>query len=157
MKGDFSIELSDFYILMCAFMFAVHIMVIDKFGAEFDPITLSSVQFITAAVIGLPFLFVLPVNIADIKEAAGPILYTSVMSTGVGYTFQAIGQKDNDPTSVSLILSLESVFAAVGGFLILHESFSYRELIGCILIFAAITIIQLPDRKKDCVSASQSA
>ncbi|MDD5983808.1 MAG: DMT family transporter, partial [Solobacterium sp.] len=115
------------------------------------------VQFITAAVIGLPFLFVLPVNIADIKEAAVPILYTSVMSTGVGYTFQAIGQKDNDPTSVSLILSLESVFAAVGGFLILHESFSYRELIGCILIFVAITIIQLPDRKKDCVSASQSA
>lgn len=157
MKGGFSIELSDFYILMCAFMFAVHIMVIDKFGAEFDPITLSSVQFITAAVIGLPFLFVLPVNAADIKEAAVPILYTSVMSTGVGYTFQAVGQKDNDPTSVSLILSLESVFAAVGGFLILHESFSYRELIGCILIFAAITIIQLPDRKKDCVSASQSA
>lgn len=156
MKGDFSIETSDFFILMCAFMFAVHIMVIDKFGADFDPIALSSVQFITAAIIGLPFLFILPVNPVDIQAAMVPILYASVMSIGVGYTFQAIGQKDNDPTSVSLILSLESVFAAVGGFFILHESFSLRELIGCILIFIAISIIQLPDEKKDSLSASQS-
>lgn len=147
MKGDFSIELSDFYILMCAVLFAIHIMVIDKFGADYDPIALSSIQFLTSAIIGLPFLFVLPVNLQDISLALVPILYTSIMSTGLGYTFQAIGQKDNDPTSVSLILSLESVFAALGGFLILHESLTSRELMGCVLIFIAITIIQLPEKK----------
>lgn len=80
-----------------------------------------------------------------IMQAAGPILCTGVMSTGVAYTLQIIGQKGMNPTMAALILSLESVFSALSGFVILHQVMSARELLGCVLMFVAIILAQLPD------------
>ena len=156
MKGDFSIEASDLIILTSALLYALHIMVIDKVGVKHDSIALSSVQFISAALIGLPALFIQTFTLQSVITCMIPLLYTGFMSTCVAYTFQVIGQKDNNPTNVSLILSLESVFAALGGFIILHEVFTLRELIGCILIFFAIIVIQLPAHRK-VESANQQA
>ena len=88
------------------------------------------------------------VNFSDLLHAWMPILYAGILSSGVGYTLQIIGQKGMNPTVASLILSLESVVSVIAGFLILHQTLSLRELIGCVLMFAAIILVQLPDRKK---------
>ena len=156
MKGDLTIEPADLIILSSALLFAIHIMIIDKVGSNHDSIALSSIQFITAALIGLPSLFIETFSLEAVTNAMIPLLYTGFMSTCVAYTFQVIGQKDNNPTSVSLILSLESVFAALGGFFILHEMFTLKEFIGCVLIFSAVIVIQLQSYKKK-ESANQQA
>lgn len=151
MNEALQIQMGDFLILISAFLFAGQIMAIDYFNTFLDGVKMSCIQFFTGAVLGCigMLLFENP-QFSLIMEAAVPVLYTGVMSTGVAYTLQIVGQKDMNPTMAALILSLESVFSALSGFVILHQVLSGRELLGCILMFAAIILAQIPDfRRKD--------
>ena len=145
----FSIGKGDFLVLICAFLFSLHILVIDYFSPKTDGVKMSCIQFLTGGMLGAicMFLFESP-NMAMILNAAGPILYTGIMSTGVGYTLQILGQKGLNPTVAALIMSLESVFSALSGYLFLHQLLTTRELIGCVLMFIAIVLAQLPDIRR---------
>ena len=147
--SSFRLQFGDMLVLICAVAFAVHIMVIDYFSPKADGIKLSCIQFLVSGVLGLVCmaLFETPV-LGAILDCWVPILYAGVLSCGVGYTLQVIAQKDADPTAASLILSLESVFAVIAGAMILHESMSFRELLGCAVIFAAVIIAQLPSKEE---------
>lgn len=142
---SFTVVLSDLYVLICAVMFAVHILIIDYFSTELDGIQMSCIQFLTAGIIAFVgmLLWEQP-SLAAIGQCVIPILYTAVLSSAVGYTLQIIAQKDANPTVVSLLLSLESVFAAVGGALLLNEQMGPRELLGCGLMMVAVVLAQLP-------------
>ena len=145
-KEGFSVSTGDLLVLCCAFFFSMHIMVIDHFGAgKVDGVRMSCTQFLVAGAIMLipMFLFETP-TVPNLWAARGTILYTGVMSCGVAYTLQILGQRDTDPTVATLLMSLESVFAALSGWLILHESLSGKELLGCILVFAAVILAQIP-------------
>ncbi|MDO5147610.1 MAG: DMT family transporter [Eubacteriales bacterium] len=146
------IQTGDFLILISAFLFAEQIMAIDYYVQFVDAIKMSCIQFFTGAILGGigMCLFETP-RWSAIAAAAVPVLYTGIMSTGVAYTLQMVGQKGMNPTMAALILSLESVFSALAGFVILHQVLSLRELFGCALMFVAIVLAQLPDfpGKKD--------
>lgn len=145
MKGDrFAIGKGDLFCLLCAVAFSVQILLIDHYVTLVDGIRLAAVEFIGAALVGtvLMFLFEHP-GAEGIFAAALPILYTGIMSSGVAYTLQIVGQRGMNPTVASLIMSLESAFAAIAGFLILHQTMSLRELAGCALMAAAIVLAQL--------------
>ena len=142
----FSISTGDLFVLACAFCFAVHILVIDHFtDKKADGIKMSCIQFLVAAIVSavLMFIFEEP-QISAIWDAKIPILYAGIMSSSVGYTLQIVAQKDTDPTTATLLMSLESVFAALAGWLFLHELLSLKELAGCIVVFAAVIIAQIP-------------
>lgn len=146
--GNFTIEPSDFYVLICAFLFALHILVIDHFSGHVDGIQLSCVQFFFAMLLsGAGMLALERPSFHAITQCWLPILYTGFFSSGVGYTLQILAQKDANPTVVSLLLSLESVFAALGGAVLLHERMGGREVIGCVLMLAAILLAQFPAAK----------
>ena len=141
----------DMTVLVSAFCFTVHIMVIDHFNSKgADGMLMSCIQFFTAAVFmtAAVFIFEQP-DINDILAAKYTILYAGVMSSGVAVTFQILGQRYTDPTSASLIMSLESVFAALSGWLLLNEVMSPKEFTGCVLVFAAVILAQLKDRIKN--------
>ena len=138
-----SVGIGELLELLCAAAFALHILVIDRVVGDLDPIRFSGVQFLCAGIIGMiGALLFERIDPAGIQKAAVPILYAGLMSAGLGYTMQAIGQKDADPAAASVLLSLESVFSAVFGFLLLHEVLSVRELCGCALMFAAVLLSQ---------------
>lgn len=147
----FNIQLGDLLVLLCAFVFSVHIMVIDHYTQLVDGVKMSCIQFLVCGIlsgIGM-FVFENP-NISSILSAWVPILYAGILSCGVAYTLQIVGQKGMNPTVASLILSLESVIAALAGMVLLKQMLSTREIIGCICMFAAIILAQLPEtRKKD--------
>ena len=147
--AGFTLATGDFFVLLCAFGFAVHITVVDYFIEKCDGIKLSSIQFLTAGVISLILMAIFenPV-MADIIGCAGAILYCGVMSSGVAYTLQVLGQKHAEPATASLILSLESVFAVIFGALLLKETMTMYELIGCVIIFVAVLIPQLPSKEE---------
>ena len=143
----FSIAFGDLLVMVCALLFAVQILVVDYFSPRADGVQLSCIQFFTCGLIcavGM-FLFEKP-SFQQILTAWMPVLYAGVMSCGVAYTFQIIGQRDTDPTVASLILSLESVVSVLAGWLLLHQALSLRELGGCALVFCAIVLAQLPDK-----------
>lgn len=147
MTEQLSIGKGDFYVLLCSFAFTAHILVIDYFSAKADGVFLSCVQFLTCGVISLPFiLFMEKPQISQILAAGIPILYAGVLSCGVAYTLQIVGQKNMNPTIASLILSLESVVSVLAGWVILGQTLSGREIAGCIVMFVAIVIAQLPSR-----------
>lgn len=144
----FSIAFGDLLVMVCALLFAIHILVIDHFSPRADGIKLSCVQFFTCGLlcsVGM-LLFERP-SLTQILAAWMPILYAGVMSCGVAYTLQIIGQRDTDPTLASLILSLESVVSVLAGWALLHQSLSLRELAGCLLVFCAIILAQLPGKR----------
>lgn len=145
-----SINRGDVLIFICAILFAVHILVIDYFSPKMDGVVLSCVQFYTSALISgvLAFLFEKP-ELSGLIAAAVPVLYAGVMSCGVAYTLQVIGQKGMDPTVASLILSLESVVSVLAGWVILGQKLSSKELLGCAVVFAAVILVQLPERQKE--------
>lgn len=146
---DFSIAYGDTLILICALMFAFHIMIVDHFAPKMDGIRLSCIQFLTAGCICLiPMLVLEQPSITNILEAAVPILYAGILSSGAGYTLQIVGQKDADPSIAGMILSLESVFAVLAGALLLHEMLTMKELIGCVLVFGAIMLSQIQFKQK---------
>ncbi len=143
-KDGFYLEKADIYLFLCSIAFTFHILVVDKFSPLVDCVKLSCIQFFVCGTICLVcmFLFEEP-TIANIKLAAIPILYTGIMSSGVAYTFQIIGQKYTFPSLATLIMSLESVFAALAGWVILHQAMSTPEIIGSGLVFAGILVAQL--------------
>ena len=148
MTGGLSLEYGDAMVLLCAFLFAGHILVISHFSPYLDGIRLSCAQFFVTAIISTVcmFLFEHP-TMEMLQSAALPILYAGILGSGVGYTLQVVAQKDLNPTIASLAMSLESVFGALSGWVILGQGLSLRELAGCLLMFAAIVLAQLPDRK----------
>lgn len=139
----------DLLILICALLFSGHILCCDKFAKNCDPVKISAIQFITASVLSsiLALLTEVP-SIDKVLSAAVPILYCGLISGGIGYTLQIVGQKYTDPSSASLLMSLESVFALIAGVLMLGEKMTPRELIGCAIMFIAIILVQLPNIKK---------
>ena len=143
--GDFRLERGDMLVCVCAVLFSGHILCCDHFAPLGDPVRLSAIQFAAAAVISGAAAFLLETPTwAKVASAAVPILYCGIMSGGVGYTLQIIAQRYTDPTVASLLMSLESVFAAIAGALLLGERMSPRELAGCAVMFAAIVLVQLP-------------
>lgn len=145
--GAFSLQKGDLLVLVCAFAFAVHILVIDYFVVRVDGVMMSCIQFFVCGVLSAVcmFLFEKP-DVMRILQAWAPILYAGVLSSGVGYTLQIVGQKGMNPTVASLILSLESVVSVIAGWAVLGQSLSVRELIGCGLMFGAIVLVQLPTK-----------
>lgn len=144
----FSIGKGDIYVFLCALAFSVHILVIDYFTQFNDGVKMSCIQFFICGIICfVPMMLFEHPEIGTILLAWKPILYAGVMSCGVAYTLQIVGQKHMNPTVASLILSLESVTSVIAGFFVLHQNLSQRELIGCVLMFIAIILAQLPQKK----------
>ena len=146
--GGFSISPSDLYLLLCALLFAVQILAVDRFSARVDGLVLSCGMFLVVAV--LSSLFALPleeITLGGIAACIWPLLYIAVFSSCLGYTFQILAQKGGNPAVVSLLMSLESLFAAVFGALLLGERMSTHELIGCALMIAAIVVAELPAKR----------
>ncbi len=147
-SGSWSLETGDILLILCAFMFSLHILCIDHFSGTSDGVTVSCLQFLTAAVLSWAGALLTETVLWDTIRQAGPaILYAGVFSCGVAYTLQIIGQKGADPGPASLILSLESVVSVAAGFLFLGQALTVRELLGCALMFLAIVLVQLPEKK----------
>ncbi|MBO4242224.1 MAG: DMT family transporter [Clostridiales bacterium] len=147
-KGnDFrNINKGDLFALGCAFFFAIHILLVDRFVQEEDGIKLSCFQFFIAGSITLILMFIFEEPVpGDILLASKPLLYSGIMSCGVAYTFQILGQKYTSPVVASIIMSMESVFAVLSAVLFLHEGMSIRESLGCLIMFGAIIISQLSE------------
>ena len=146
--SSFALSLGDTYVLLCAFCFTAHIMVIDHFDRFCDPVKMSCIQFFTSGIVSgvLMFIFEKP-NIGNILAAWLPICYAGVLSSGVAYTLQVVCQKNTEPAVASLLMSLESVFAVLAGAVILAEIPSHREAAGSVIMFAAIVLAELPPIK----------
>lgn len=149
MTGGLSIGKGDALVFVGALLFSIHILVIDHFTVLADGVKMSCIQFFVSGTLSgiAMFLFEEP-KIAGILAAWQPILYAGVLSCGVAYTLQIVGQRGMNPTVASLILSLESVISVLAGMILLSQHLSRRELTGCILMFAAIILAQLPQKKK---------
>ena len=143
MDGSLALSKGDVLVLLGAFGFTAHILIIDHFSQKVDGVRMSCIQFFVAGALSLVcmFLFETP-SVPAILSAWAPILYAGLLSCGVAYTLQVVAQKDTDPTVASLILCLESVFAVLFGWLLLGETLSMKELLGCILMFVAIVLAQ---------------
>lgn len=144
----FSIGIGDSLVIACAFAYSVQILLIDYFADKTDPIRLSFLQFLLSGI--LSGIFMIPfesIDISNILDCAVPILYTAVLEVSVAFTLQIAGQKYVQPAVAAVIMSLESVFAAISGALFLGETMSVRELTGCIIMFAAFIIAQAGEFK----------
>ena len=149
MTDSLSLGKGDLLVMLCALVFSFHILIIDHFSPMVDGVRMACIQFAVVAVIcGIPALIFEQPSLSSILDAWAPILYAGMLSSGVGYTLQIVAQKNYDPTVASLIMSLESVFSVLAGWVILGQSLTPRELFGCALMFGAIILVQLPDRKK---------
>lgn len=146
----FSIGLGDLLVLICAFLFSLHILVIDYFSPRTDGVKLSCIQFLVCGILSMiPALILEHPQISSILTAWLPILYAGVMSCGVAYTLQIVGQKNVNPTVASLILSLESCISVLAGWALLGQKLSAKELLGCVIMFAAIILAQLPEKNSE--------
>ena len=151
--GFGSVNKGDLIILLCSLMFAFHILTIDHFSPKADGVKMSCIQFFVAGGLSCILMFIidpalgftLP-TLANLQSGWFEILYAGIMSCGVAYTFQVVAQKDVEPTLASMILCLESVFAVIAGAIILGETMGAREIIGCLLMFVAIVVAQLPSK-----------
>ena len=147
--GLTGINTGDVLMLGCAAAFAVQILIVDHAAADVDSIALNMVQALVCAILsGVFMLFTEEVTMSGILSCWFPLVYAGVLSMGVAYTLQIVGQKELEPTTASLLMSFESVFAAVSGWLLLNESFTLTEGIGCALVFGAIMLTQIPVKKK---------
>ncbi len=146
---DFSVNIGDVLVLGSAFGFAIHILVIDHYTSKVNGVKLSAVQFLVAGIISIPCMLIFEeITKEGLREAAFPMLYVGIFSCGVAYTLQIIAQKKVEPTMTCLILSLESVIAVIAGIILLDETVNSREIIGCVLMFTAIIIAQLPTKEE---------
>ena len=159
MQGSFSIQFSDLLLLLCALAFAVQILIVDHYADMVDGVRMACIQFLVCGIISaIPMIFMdMGLSVSEISEWGSafadpyawiPILYAGVLSCGVAYTLQIIGQRGLNPTVASLLMSLESVFSLLAGWVLLEEALSGREILGCILIFSAVVLAQLQVRKK---------
>lgn len=145
----FSIGKGDILVLICAVLFSFHILVIDYYSPKVDGVKLSCIQFLVCGILsGIPALIFEKPEMCAVLTAWQPILYAGVMSCGVAYTLQIIGQKNMNPTVASLILSLESCISVLAGWVILGQQLSAREIAGCVIMFVAIILAQLPQKEK---------
>lgn len=145
MTEGFRLAHGDMLICLCAVMFCGQILCCDYFVRFGDPIQISAIQILTCAVISVIVAFLTKKSsLEQIHSAVIPILYCGIMSCGVGYTLQMVAQKFTDPTIASLLMSFEAVFAVIGGAVLLNERMTFRELLGCFIMFAAIILVQLP-------------
>lgn len=151
-EGSFRVGRGDALVFICALLFSVHILVIDFFSPRADGVVLSCIQFFVCGLVCTTLAFVFEeVRISSLLSGALPILYAGIMSCGVAYTLQIVGQKDMNPTVAALILSLESVISVLAGwaayrvgFLKDDQTLSARQILGCIIVFAAVILAQLP-------------
>jgi len=149
-KDGFSIGKGDILVMVCAVLFSFHILVIDYFSPKTSGVKLSCIQFLVAGILsGIPAFLLEKPQLSSICAAWMPILYAGAMSCGVAYTLQIIGQKDMNPTVASLILSLESCISVLAGWIILGQNLSHREILGCVIMFGAIILAQLPQKDTD--------
>lgn len=155
-----SFQTSDILVIICSLIYAMHILTIDHFTEHVDAVRMSCIQFLVAAIIAM-----IPMLIFDVagnptgvtgwastfsSAAWGSILYAAVLSSGVAYTLQCVGQQGVNPAVASLIMSLESVFSVLAGWVVLHEVLSPKELFGCALIFGAVILAQLQIPSSKC-------
>ncbi len=143
-KEDFTISKGDFLVFIGAFFWAAHIQIIDTYTKKFDSIKLSVMQFITCSVLSLTAAFLFETLTIDaLNNALIPILYGGLCSVGIAYTLQVVGQKKAKPSHAAIILSMEALFAAIGGFLILNESLGIRGILGCTLMLSGMILSQI--------------
>lgn len=148
MAGNLAIGIGEILLILAAFLFAIHIIIIGYFSTRVDPVRLSCGQLLIGGFATvIPMIVIEKPTIGSILAAYIPLLYTGIFSSCVAYTLQIFAQKEANPTIAGMLLSLESVFAALAGYLILHQVLNTRELIGCVVIFIAIVIAQLPNRR----------
>ena len=147
--GETGIGLGDLALIGCAIAFALQILCVDRFASEVNGLRLNCIQSLVVTVLSLPFMFFGEnLSLDNILACSLPLLHAGVLSMGIAYSLQIYGQKHLAPAPAALIMSLESVFAALGGWLLLQESMTAVELTGCALMFAAVIFSQLPDKKK---------
>lgn len=146
--NDMSLHPGDLYELGCALGFSIQILTIDYFAPKVNGVKLAALQFLVCAIFSSVGMLLEQSTLQNVLAAWLPILYAGALSSGVAYTLQIIGQKGLNPTLASLIMSLESVISLIAGWIILHQKLSKRELWGCAIMFAAIILVQLPEKKK---------
>ncbi len=151
MYGEsFTIAYGDRFIIGCAVGFAVQILMIDYFSPKVDPVKLAAVEFLTLGLISVPFMFIFEnPNLPDIISVLPSLLYASILSSGVAYTLQIVGQRYAEPTQAALVMCMESVFSMLTGMIVLGERMAAHEYIGALLIFIAVVMTQLPERKQE--------
>lgn len=149
------INKGDMIMLVCALFFALHILAVDYYSPKADGVKLSCIQFFVAGIISIILIFPLDPalgfdlpTVENILASWFPLCYVGIMSCGIAYTFQVVGQAYTDPTSASMILSMESVFGVLAGMVFLGEMMEMREILGCIIMFAAIITAQLPSKEE---------
>ena len=149
-KDSFQLSSSDISLFICAALYAIHILIIDHFSPMVDSVLLSWIQFAVTSICSLICMLIFEgaPSLSNISAAAIPILYAGIMSCGIGYTLQILGQNNVNPAIASVLLSLESCISAIAGALILGQLLSLRELVGCIFMFAAVLITQINPTKK---------
>lgn len=149
LKNGFSVESGDLLVLACAFFFAIHILVIDYYSPKTNGVIMSLIQFAICGTLSCTCMIIFETpDFSAIAAIWFPIAYAGVMSSGVAYTLQIVAQKDADPTIACLLLSLESVFSVLSGWLILGEQLSPKELTGCAIMFVAVVLSQLPSKEQ---------
>lgn len=146
LSGGFGINKGDVLVFICSIVFTLHILVIDKYAPSLDGVKISSIQFMTSGVICAVIVpFTEKVTLSSVWDCRIPILYAGILSCGVAYTLQIVGQQKTQPVVASLLLSLESVFSVITAWLFLGESLTGREIIGCVIVFIAIILAQITD------------
>ncbi len=156
--GEFTLAYGDALVLVCAVTFSGHILCCDRFVRLGRPLEIAAIQFVTAAVVsGIAAFIAEEPTIEKLTSAAVPILYCGVMSGAIGYTLQIVAQKYTDPTIASLLMSMESVFAVLAGVIILNEQMTARELAGCVVMFVAIVLVQIPLKKRRKMPSGKAA
>lgn len=149
MQGESGIDGGDLLVLGCAPIFAIQILLVDKFVSHTDGVRLSCIQFFTVGILNLPLMFIFEQpSLFAMIDGWLPILYAGLLSSGVAYTLQVVAQKHTHPTTASVLMSLESVFAVLAGWVLMNEQLSTWELSGCVVMFAAVILAQLPTPKK---------
>lgn len=147
MSEKLSLSKGDTFVFACAIVFSVHILVVDYFAPKADGVELSCIQFLTAGIIcSIGAAIIEKPVLGDFIAGIIPLAYAGILSCGVAYTFQILGQKNTNPAIASLLLSLESVFSVLAGWMILGQAMNARELFGCGLVFAAVILVQLPQK-----------
>ena len=156
LEGGFRFAASDILVFICAIIFSLHVIVIDHFAEGTDGVRISCIQFLTAGLLSLPLMILVDKPaLADIGAAILPTLYLGILSSGIGYTAQIVGQKYVDVAIAPMVLSLESVFGALGGALLLKETKTAWQIVGCVVVFAAVILVQLPMKRKQKEEAHQ--
>ena len=149
MQGESGVGVGDLLILACAPVFAVQILLVDHFAPRTDGVRLACIEFFTVGVLNIPLMFMYEQpSFTAMLGCWQSLLYAGLLSSGVAYTLQIVAQKDTNPTTASVLMSFESVFAVLAGVLILGDTMTPWEIIGCAVMFAAVILAQLPSPKK---------